>query len=247
MNPLLLLFAFSFTWHSTNTVREHKEKKGKVVLIHSIINHRSMHTFKRIMKKNDWDVEQWKYPSLDDTIEAHAKSLVNRLKKIKKDDEPINFVAFSMGGLVLRAALNDPECPKEAFKGKIVVISSPLRGSKAARIAGKLLLGRKILGNHSGRQLHETAHNGFAHHGDFPENIPMLVISGSSKTRSPFLTGRSDGIVSAHETCPDVSHQHRYVQNGHKFMCQNIHTIDAALNFLESKDPPQNCQLKKSV
>ena len=71
------------------------QKQKKVVLIHGFMNHRSMSSFNFLLKKNDWDVENYKYSSRNKTIEEHAANLVHKLSAISKKDQPINFITFS--------------------------------------------------------------------------------------------------------------------------------------------------------
>lgn len=228
---------------STSLVAAPKEKP-QVVLIHGIINHRSMSTFNRLLKKDGWDVENYKYSTRSQTIQEHGAALAKRLKEVARDDKPMNFIAFSLGGLVLRAALNHPDCPKEALKnGKIILISSPQNGSETARKIAKVKLGRLILGKHAGRQLAETAPGGFDHLGPFPEHMKMLILSGTFDI-SPLMKDKSDSIVTIKESCLSRPHSHKLIPASHKWITNNIDTIHESMIFIEEDHPADNCPLR---
>ncbi len=57
--------------------------------------------------------------------------LVGLLKEIaaEKRGEPIYFVTHSLGGIIVRAAVNHPECPKEVAFGKAVLLAPPNKRS----------------------------------------------------------------------------------------------------------------------
>ncbi|MCH9621285.1 MAG: lysophospholipase [Gammaproteobacteria bacterium] len=245
MRKTIKRLLMSFALFSNLQANPVEGKQAKVVLIHGIIKHNSMSTFNRLLKKNGWDAEQWYYPSRKKTIEQHAEDLVIRLKNIDKEGQPINFVAFSLGGLILKAALNHPHCPENAFKGKIVIISSPLKGSSLARKLGGWLLTKKVLGQFSGKQLIETPENGFDYLGEFPKDCPLLVLSGTQGY--PILNDQNDGRVTIHESCPDRPHDHKFISSGHMFICRNIKTINETINFFKETEHTLHCPLKRNT
>ncbi|MCH9617014.1 MAG: hypothetical protein SP4CHLAM5_06400 [Chlamydiia bacterium] len=213
-------------------------KKEKLILIHGFMNHRSMNSMNGIFRKNGHDVENYKYKSRDKTIKAHAKDLVARLNALSDINTPINFVAFSLGGLVLKAALNHPDCPDSAKHGKITLISSPTNGSKIARVLGKAGWIRKIFGAGSGKDLYSTPEGGFSHLGDFPKTAKVLVISGTFGF-NPLFEGRNDGKVAVSESCLKTPHHHEYVNAGHSWICKDIKTINLIDKFF--KETLNNC------
>jgi triacylglycerol esterase/lipase EstA (alpha/beta hydrolase family) len=207
-------------------------KKEKLVLVHGFLNHYSMYSMNSIFRKNGWDVENFTYQSRDKTIEEHAQNLVKRLNTISKKDTPINFVAFSLGGLVLKAALNHPDFPAAARKGKIILVASPINGTKTARFLGQAEWMRTILGKNSGKDLYTTPKNGFSHLGDFPKDSDILVISGTLGI-NPLFHGRNDGVISTSESCLNIPHTHKYVTADHNWICEDIRTINHIEQFLE--------------
>jgi len=240
-----LLLSFMVTSLFSEEVPQTNKKKT-VVLIHGLGSGKSMRTFNRILRLNNWNVILYDYPSHTKTIEYHANKLATLLKEHDNNGEPYNFIAFSMGGLVLRGALNDPQCPPEAKEGRIVVISSPLNGSKMARRLWNFPLGRSVLGKHTGKQMAQTPEYGFDYLGQFPEETPLLIISGN-RFRRPFFNSENDGIVSTRESCPQTPHKHEFVASIHRYICRNIDTVNRAINFIESDTYNPKCPLCPQV
>ena len=171
----------------------------------------------------------WDYPSRDRTIEEHSNVLVHHLQKTARKNQPIHFVTHSMGGLILRAALNNPKCPHEAKIGKAVLIAPPNRGSQYGRALGKLKPMKKYLGSKSGHQLLHSQN--FDHLGTFPSSLNILVIAGTLGW-NPTIDGPNDGKVSVSETRLNTPHYHTTVPCGHSWIMRAKPTINKTLTFL---------------
>ena len=217
--------------------------EGRVVLVHGFMNQRSMNTFNRLLKKNDWEVTNWKYPSRDKTISDHAHDLVIKLREIPNDGKPTHLVGFSLGGLIIKVVLNDPDLPEHVKQGKVVLICSPLQGSKLARTLGKSNLMKRFFGNYAGRELYETPHGGFDKFGPFPKDTQLLIISGTFGF-NPVFNGKNDGKVEIYESCPTIPHSHKFIPAGHSWICRNPEAFNLTLNFLESDNQGPSCSLK---
>ena len=105
-----------------------KLESQTVVLVHGFLRSKlNMSAVSHSLKKEGWQVVNWSYPSRKRRIEEHSDKLVLQLNKIAKQNpnQPISFVTHSMGGLIVRCALNHPDCPKEAKLGKAVLIAPP--------------------------------------------------------------------------------------------------------------------------
>jgi|GEM_PF-2684555 len=205
-------------------------KKGKVVLIHGIVVHNSMSSLHRHFKREGWEVLDWRYPSREKSISDHGKDLSAALKNFNRDEKtPIHYIAFSLGGLVLRSALQDETLPFSAKNGKIVLVSSPINGSKLARSMDFLPLAEKVLGKHAGKELLKTPKKIFSEQ-QFPENIPILVLSGTLGF-NPVFSEPNDGKVSISESCPKNPHIHKYIYSGHSWICRNPKVFDEAIEF----------------
>ncbi len=196
-------------------------KSGTVIFVHGFMrSSKNMSALAFSFQKDGWNFENWSYPSRQKHIEEHAKDLVDRVKLISQQSpgKPISFVTHSMGGLIVRCALNHQDCPEEAKMGRAILIAPPNRGSIFARKLYNNRLARGILGQKSGKQLMTTSHNGFDKLGDFPNHMPVLVISGTAGI-NPMIPDANDGKVAFHETCLKTPHYHESSFSGHSWIC----------------------------
>lgn len=208
-------------------------KSGTVVCVHGFMSSpKRLRGLVSSFKKDGWQTENWSYPSKQKNIEEHAQDLVLRLNQIaiQRPDQPINFVAHSMGGLIVRCALNHLECPQEAKMGRAVLIGPPNKGSIYARELYKCRPLRKVLGEKSGTQLMRTPFNGFDKLGDFPDQMHILIISGTAGI-NPMIRGINDGKVGLQETCLKTPHFHEKSFAGHSWLCSTPTVIKKAKRF----------------
>jgi pimeloyl-ACP methyl ester carboxylesterase len=169
----------------------------------------------RPLEKEQMNITYWDYPSKEKYIEEHAEDLVNELKNEAANNpgQPIHFLTHSMGGLVLRAALNHPECPPEAQMGRAALLVPPNQGAVWGRILGEYSVPISIAREFSGKQL--MSEIDFEHLGQFPEAMEVLVVAGNFGF-NPFLNGENDGVVMVEETYLSTPHRHIVVKQGHK-------------------------------
>ena len=210
-------------------------KKGTVVTIHGFMRGGGcMWKMKRAFRKGGWRTVNYKYKTRKHTIPEHGDMLVTRLKEIarKHPGEPIHFVTHSMGGLVLRSALNNPDVPVEALKGCAVLIAPPNKGSELARKLGRSSLVRWVFGNKSGKELYESSEYSVSRLGEFPLSTPVLVIAGTSG-HNPFIKGKDDGKVACWETRLRTEHEYRQVKSGHALISWSRKAINPAKEFVE--------------
>ena len=184
------------------------------------------------LKKEGYSVVNWSYPSKKKKIEEHGEALVQKLQTIakKQPKQPINFITHSMGGLVVRSALNHPGCPKEATMGRAVLIAPPNKGSLFARSLYKHRIIRWVLGDKAGRQLMLTPFNGFDRLGSFPPEMPVMVIAGTMGYNSK-LGRDNDGKVALEETLLKTPHQQTTIFAGHCWICYSPKVINQVKAF----------------
>ncbi|MGA8164885.1 MAG: alpha/beta hydrolase [Waddliaceae bacterium] len=240
LTSLLMLFYSVLTANAARCEDEkhvfHPKPAGTVVLVHGFLrSSMNMYAFSHSFKKEGWNVVNWSYPSRRKLIEEHADDLVSRLKIIANchPNEPISFVTHSMGALVLRCALNHSECPDEAKIGRAVLIAPPNRGSSFARSLHRYKPMRWLLGEKSGHQLMTTSPDGFDRMGNFPGDMPVLVISGTAGW-NPAIGGVNDGKVGLQETCLQTPHYHASSYAGHSWICLVPSVVKKAKKFLSS-------------
>ncbi len=209
-----------------------------VVLVHGFMrSKRNMSAIEYSLKKEGWNVVNWSYPSRKKLIEEHASDLIAQLKIISNQypNKPISFVTHSMGGLIVRGALNHPECPREAKLGKAVLVAPPNRGSSYARNLHKYQFMRWLLGENSGKQLMTTPLDGFDQIGNFPDEMPVMIISGTMGW-NPSLSGVNDGKVATEETYLKTPHHHIRCNAGHSWICYSPSVINKTKLFLSAKN-----------
>jgi triacylglycerol esterase/lipase EstA (alpha/beta hydrolase family) len=208
-------------------------KDETVVLVHGLLGSSwNMFFLKKNLYKIGCKTTSWKYDSRDKVIEEHGKDLVDYLKILAKEnpDQKINYVAHSLGGLILRSALNNPECPAEAKTGKIVLLATPNKGTIWARYLNKYSLVKKYLKDFSAKEL-MTKYN-FDYLGDFPQNMEVLVIAGSFGF-NPIIPKENDGTVAVEETFLNTPHKHLVIKTGHKSILFSKKVCSETINFLK--------------
>nr|NGX53366.1 hypothetical protein [Chlamydiota bacterium] len=212
------------------------EASESVVFVHGFMrSSRSMSKLAKSFKKEGWHTLNWSYPSRKKRIEEHAEDLVYKLIQLsdEKPGTPISFVTHSMGGLVIRAALNHPDCPEVAKQGRAVLLAPPNRGAIFGRRLHRYSLVRKLLGSHSGEELLTTPLDGFDRLGNFPEGLDVLVISGTSGA-NPLIPKSNDWVVEYRESCLPTPHFHEQCRAWHCFITFNPEVIRKTKKFLLS-------------
>lgn len=220
----------------TQRLKKQQAEPATIVLVHGFMRSKlNMAAFRHTFKKEGYSVVNWCYPSKKYKIEDHADELVYKLQALAKEHpgKPISFVTHSMGGLIVRCALNHPQCPKEATMGRAVLVAPPNRGSICARKLHQIPPVRWLLGKYAGMQLMTTEKDGFDALGTFPKNMPVLVIAGSCGLNS-WLGGSNDGKVLIKETHLTTDHYHLTHCSGHSWICYSPEVVRQTKHFLLS-------------
>lgn len=210
-----------------------------IYFIHGFLRSKgSMKKMEKTFRKKGYKTVNYDYPSRQKTIEEHGSDLALSLKARAKmqPGKPIHFATHSLGGIVLRAALNHPECPDEAKKGRAVLLGPPNHGSAFGRFIGQIDPIRKALGNEAGNQL--TSRENFDDLGEFPEEMEVLIVSGTSGW-NPTIEGDNDAVVGVSESCLNTYHRHMCIPTLHSFMMFNETVIYNAVLFIESYSSEQ--------
>lgn len=196
----------------------------------------NMHYIEKNLKKDCWDATNWKYSSRDCFIEQHAEKLVCYLTELanQKPNQPIHFVAHSMGGLVLLAALNHPLCPKEAKIGKLVLLAPPIKGSYWGRWLGQFSFARHIAKDFSGHELMTKTQ--FDYLGNYPSSLEGVLVIAGSLGFNPLLKGENDGTLAVSETLLSTPHEHVIIKRGHKTIVFGKETYRLISRFLQDSD-----------
>jgi pimeloyl-ACP methyl ester carboxylesterase len=150
---------------------------------------------RRLARELDADTYAFSYRSVRDDIAANAVALGQFLSRIRADT--LHLVGHSLGGLVILKAF-------ETFSnsgwppGRIVLLGSPLQGSRTAYRVSALPFGRAILGRGVCQELLDA----FERRWSRPRDLG--VIAGNLSVGLGRLVGRhdapSDGTVFVTET-----------------------------------------------
>jgi len=222
-----VLFLYSFSLYSQLKTEE------PVVCIHGILGAPwMMKCYVDVFEDERVPVLNWGYPSRDKTIEEHADELIYALQILADHapGHPIHFVCHSMGSLVLRAAVNHPECPPEALIGRAVLLAPPNQGASWGRLLSQFSILRNIAKDEAGRQL--MTETDFEHLGQFPLSMEILVIAGN-RSINPFIPGENDGTVAVKETYLSTPHEHKIIKAGHKSILFNKKALSLTKEFIE--------------
>ncbi|NGX51478.1 MAG: hypothetical protein K1060chlam2_01344 [Chlamydiae bacterium] len=206
-------------------------EEGRIICIHGFMRtHRNMSRIEGAFQKEGREVINWEYASRSKTIEEHGADLVMMLQEAaaERPEEPIHFITHSLGGIIVRAALNHPDCPMEAKIGKAVLIAPPNQGSIFARKCKRFPLFRRMMGEYAGLELMNTPN--FEDIGQFPSSKEVLIIAGKLGF-NPFIEGRNDGKVAVEETLLTTPHNHHIVSAGHSWICYSSEVIRLAKAF----------------
>ena len=151
----------------------------------------SMAVLARRLRKMGHAVELFSYPTRSDCLDAHADALHAFLGGL--DVEELHLVGHSMGGLVILNLLNRYD---DLPPGRVVLMGSPVKGSKVVKRLEKLP-GHKLLFG----KVREHLLQGYDH---APELRETGMIRGTRALGLGQVTGRvgepSDGTVAVSET-----------------------------------------------
>lgn len=211
VNYFFILFISLSTYASALSL-----ENEQVVTIHGFFGTTwNMYYTSSFLESEKMVVNHWGYPSTEKKIVEHAQDLVIYLQELasKNPGEPIHFLTHSMGGLILRAAMNHPSCPPEAHIGKAVLLAPPNQGAVWGRLLGEFSISNFLGGNQSGYEL--MTEFDFEHLGQFPDTKDVMVVAGNFSI-NPLIDGENDGTVAVSETYLTTPHKHRVILIGHK-------------------------------
>jgi pimeloyl-ACP methyl ester carboxylesterase len=216
---------------------------GTVVCVHGFMRGRgNTAAMACALRRDGWRVLNWGYPSRARTIDGHAAALAGELGRLAgaHPGEEISFVTHSLGGLVVRAALNRPDCPAEARRGRVALLAPPNRGSVLARRLSGFPPARWVFGSHAGRELMTSGD--FDRLGAFPEGLPVLVLAGDAGW-NPWIPGPDDGKVGVGETPLPTPHRLKRVRAWHSWIAWSPSAIRAVRGFLGRPAPASSSVL----
>ncbi|MDN3505185.1 MAG: alpha/beta hydrolase [Rhabdochlamydiaceae bacterium] len=207
--------------------------KEQIVCLHGFLGSKiQMLPISKHLRQHGHYARVWGYKSRKKEIEDHARDLVEYLNQLAKYNPKtvISFVTHSFGAVVLKSALNHPDCPEVAKQGRAVLIAPPNRGCYIAHKYRNWPAMKVGLGSHSGREIAESNYGDFESLGQFPSAMDILVIAGKSKL-NPIIHDDNDGLIKVEETTLSTEHKLVVVNSDHLSILIERDTYDASVQF----------------
>jgi pimeloyl-ACP methyl ester carboxylesterase len=220
------------------TLTEIKQSRGlppmsgkAVVLVHGIgRSSKSFRAMRSRLSEAGYQVFGFDYPSTRVSIDEAAQYLQSAIASLEGLAE-INFVAHSMGGLVVRAYLARE---RDERIGRLVMIGVPNLGADLADRLRNVMLYKAVLGP-AGQEL-VTDELGLIPTLPVPD-FEFAVIAGGRGTLqgyNPLIPGDDDGTVSVSCTRLPGAADFAVVNGLHTFLMNHPETVDQAVRFLST-------------
>jgi pimeloyl-ACP methyl ester carboxylesterase len=169
----------------------------------------------------------FRYPSTQADIGEAALSLAGHMRGF--GDGPVHLVGHSLGGLVILEAFG---APGELPQGRVVLLGSPVQGSRAARAVAAWSLGPHLLGRLAAAEL--TRREPRTWRGE--RELGIIAGSRSAGMGRLFanLPAPNDGTVSVDETRITGAKEHIVHDVSHTGMLMSAVVADSLVKFLNS-------------
>jgi pimeloyl-ACP methyl ester carboxylesterase len=186
----------------------------------------SMIVLQRRLEARGFAVRSFGYPSVTHSLEANAAALGEFIERAP--GERVHVVAHSLGGVLVRTLL---EQRVPARLDRVVMLGSPLRGSRIGARLARLPGGRRIVGC-SIRDL--NARGGFA---QWPPGVAGGCIAGRLPVGAGWLLGgfleTNDGTVAVSETRLPGLADHIVLNVSHFALLWSRRVSEQTQHFLE--------------
>lgn len=199
-----------------------------VVLVNGLwLGNAALIPLARRLRRAGFRVFPFSYPSVRNDLRANAALLQQHLARVP--GETVHFVAYSLGGLVLRALFQMQPVQRP---GRVVLLASPQQGISSASALLGSRLGRRLLGRSV-----QDAVSGAARDWPWPAR-DIGVIAGSR----PFglgrlvatLPGPNDGSVRLAETDVPGARDRLVLPVTHQGMLWSSRVAEQAIRFLRT-------------
>jgi len=232
----LLIIFLSFAGTFTLMAHENRDQsianeEESVVLLHGLGRSKmAMWLLAARLEYAGYDVHNIGYESMDVTPEKILKDISQQIRDCCTNSETtVHFVGHSLGGLLIRAYLQDN---KQENLGHVVLIGSPNKGTPIVdHFRDHWLM------QFAGPMTHSlgTTKNGFIKNLKDPY-YPVGVIAGKTDSTSDFtkdvFDGDHDGLVPVESTKVDGMSDFIVIETSHSFMRYNEDVAEQTINFL---------------
>jgi len=208
--------------------------KGEyVIILHGIARSKShMQELADYLSDQNYDVINIDYPSTDHNLEGLTKILKKEISQKVTEDKKVNFVGYSMGGLMVRIILNEQDYKN---MGRVVQLATPNKGSEVSDFLENNWLYKKIYGP-AGAQL-TTNQKQIKNLLNDKIDYELGIIAGNftiDPISSSIIPGNDDGKVSIESTKLKGMKDHIVVSASHTFFPSNKEVKQQTLYFLKN-------------
>ena len=207
---------------------ETKNSSPFIVCIHGIWMKPGVFWYmQRALNSAGYGTHLFGYSSVQQHLSANAEYLDKFLQSLP--DRRINFVAHSLGGLLLLNYFTDH---KDDRLGKSVLLGSPLAGSAVARCCNQIKFLQPFLGK-SNRELQYGITQWAA-----PDKVIMIAGTknlGLGQVFGSTLSRPNDGTVAVSETKHPKLAAHYQIPESHTSMLYSKHTLKIIKAFLSDE------------
>jgi len=207
------------------------DNKEIIVLLHGLgRSNASMWLLASRLEDAGYYVQRVGYSSLNQNPDDILKDVSSQINQCcRKHTQSVHFVGHSLGGLMVRAYLQNNKVDK---LGRVVLLGTPNKGTEAAdHFSNSCLM--DILG--------PTAKALGTDDKSFPKSLkvpyyPVGIIAGEikSKFNDPVIPGKDDGIVSVEATKIDGMTDFIIIKTGHSMMRYNREVADQTIEFIKN-------------
>ena len=212
-----------------------KPMSGKaVILIHGIArSSKTMNPMARAMAQEGYNVVNFEYPSTRVTMSESAEYLHKTISSLE-GIEQIDFVCWSMGGLLVRSYLQNHADDRDPRIHRMVMLGTPNHGAELANILRNNFAFKLIMGP-AGQELVSDEGGTIA---KLPvPDFEFAVIAGGRGTKNgwnPLIPGDDDATVSIECTRLVGAKDFMTVPALHSFIPSNEEAIAASKRFFET-------------
>jgi triacylglycerol lipase len=206
----------------------------QMILLHGLCRtSRSMVKMENALTGAGYKVRNVDYPSRTTSIQKLADDVIGKAVADCQQDgaAKINFVAHSLGGILVRSYLVRHSIPE---LGRVVMLAPPNQGSEIVDKLGWLFLFKWIngpAGNELGTDKNSTPNN------LGPANFSAGIIAGDRSINwinSLLIPGSDDGKVSVERTKLAGMSDHLVIHATHPFIMKNHEVIRQTIQFLRA-------------
>ena len=190
---------------------------------------------RRLAQNLSADSRTFSYPSVAADATTNARALAKFLSEIRADT--LHLVGHSLGGVMILKAFDEDHSMRARLPpGRIVLLGSPLQGSRTAWNLARLTLGKKIMGRSVGQEL--LAPRRAPGERRWDQSRDVGVIAGNLGFGLGRLVGKlggpSDGTILVEETQLEGAADRVVLRVSHTGMVFSARVARAAGNFLST-------------